>query len=63
MVVESLGGPEALATSLGEEFVAELAGQTGEVIGDRAGANLEAMRDADVARLENLQGMAESFCT
>jgi len=63
MVVESLGGPEALAESLGEEFVAELEGRTDEAGGQRAGADLEAMRAADVARLENIQGMAESFCT
>ena len=27
------------------------------------GGDLTAMRDGDVARLENIQGMAESFCT
>jgi hypothetical protein len=62
MVVESLGGPEALAASLGEEYVAEME-RPREAGGDHAGPDLDAMRDGDVARLENIQGMAESFCT
>ena len=62
MVVESLGGREALAESLGEDYVAALEWQSPEAGGDRAGADLDAMRDRDVARLENLQGMGESFC-
>jgi len=63
MVVESLGGAEALEASLGEEFVAGMEGDAREAGGARAGAGLEAMRDGDVARLETIQGMAESFCT
>src|SRR5947209_12755580 len=31
--------------------------------GDKAGPDLDAMRSGDVARLENIQGMAEIFCT
>jgi hypothetical protein len=73
MVVESLGGEAALAASLGDECVAELeqyrGGAGGEgtggdkAVGDKAGPDLDAMRSGDVARLENIQGMGESFCT
>ena len=58
MVIESLGGREALADALGDEIGNEAGRRR-----DRAGRDLDAMRDGDVARLENLQGMAESFCT
>jgi hypothetical protein len=63
MVIESLGGQEALAAALGEEYVAELEQPRDAAGGDHAGPDLDAMRDGDVARLENIQGMAESFCT
>src|SRR5579859_6864499 len=58
MVIESLGGQEALAAALGDEVEDEADRHR-----DRAGRDLDAMRDSDVARLENIQGMAESFCT
>src|SRR5579859_6508950 len=58
MVIESLGGQEALAAALGDEVETER-----DRPRDAAGPDLEAMRDGDVARLENIQGMAESFCT
>ena len=58
MVIESLGGQEALAAALGDEVENEQDRRR-----DRAGPDLDAMRDGDVARLENIQGMAESFCT
>jgi hypothetical protein len=57
MVVESLGGEAALAASLGEEYVAEL--ERAEAPAD----GLTGMRNADVAWLENIQGMAGCFCT
>ena len=58
MVIESLGGQEALAAALGDEVENEADRHR-----DKAGPDLDAMRDSDVARLENIQGMAESFCT
>lgn len=62
MVVETLGGEDALADVLGAE-----AGDEAERLRDTAGGGgddrLAAMRDGDVARLETIQGMAESFCT
>ena len=58
MIVESLGGEEALAAALGDEVESEA-----ERHREKAGPDLDAMRDGDVARLENIQGMSESFCT
>lgn len=68
MVVDSLGGEAAFADALGEEYAreAERPREAAAADGDdKAGGDdkLAAMRDADVARLENLQGMGESFCT
>src|SRR6185437_15133929 len=62
MVIESLGGREALADALGDELKIEKdrPRDTAAASGDDY---LAAMRDGDVARLENIQGMAESFCT
>ena len=58
MVIESLGGRDALADALGDQV-----GNERDRHRDAAGTDLDAMRDADVARLENIQGMSESFCT
>jgi hypothetical protein len=58
LVMVGLGGKEKVAAELDEQ--AENEAQDGE-----AGTPdpLTVMRDADVARLETIQGMAESFCT
>jgi hypothetical protein len=52
MVVEGLGGKDAVAAELGEDEP-----------DDEDGRDLTVMRDADVARLETIQTMSESFCT
>jgi hypothetical protein len=63
MVVESLGGREALADALGDECAGMVERRRDAAIEGSGAGDLNAMRDADVARLENIQGMAESFCT
>ena len=62
MVIESLGGQEAVADALGDAC-AGAARRSRDAAGAGGARDLDAMRDADVARLENIQGMSESFCT
>jgi hypothetical protein len=56
LVMVGLGGKEKVAAEL-EEYDDDEAGDA------ETPDPLSVMRDADVARLENIQGMAESFCT
>jgi hypothetical protein len=61
MIVDCLGGEAAFVAALGEEYGREA--ERPRESGGNGEDKLAAMRDADVARLENIQGMAESFCT
>jgi hypothetical protein len=63
MVIESLGGQAALADALGNQVESEAAKGEQDRPRDAAGLDLDAMRDSDVARMQNIQGMAETFCT